>query len=199
MMTSRTNRGRWRLASSLALILAAGAVGMDAQDPEKSIFVSALDESGPGRKISLWGFGLMVRCIRDFTSDAAVLERDAARLFPRSQAGSAPLDAVHDTSEPKKINDAPLRSRAQVWNVTVQTGNARQQDFVLSTLVRNAGGLREFILPDSAIETHMRRYAAALSAQDEVTYRRPPGPAHIVQTGIRRDGVKLVTGILAPQ
>lgn len=292
MMTSRTNRGRFRFGSGLTLVLAMGAFAVGAQDPEKSIFVSALDGSGrpvtdltaedfairedgverrvvrarltteplrialladttsvaeqyvhniraglkafiqdllaasPRSEISLWEFGLTARRIRGFTSDAAALEKDAARLFPRSQAGSALLDAVHDTSEelakspgprrvivvlnsepndeqsrqqPKKINDALIRSRAQLWSVTVQTGTARQQDFLLSTLARNAGGLREFILADSAIETHMRRHAAALTAQYEVTYQRPPGPAKIVQTGVRRDGVKLVTGILAPQ
>jgi VWFA-related protein len=290
MMASPTKRRSLRVGSGLALVLVAVAVA--AQDPEKSIFVSALDASGrpvvdltaedfairedgverrvvrarltaeplrialladttsvadrsvyniraglkafiqdvlaasPRSEISLWEFGLTARRIRDFTSDAAALEKDAARLVPRSQAGSALLDAVHDTSEalakspgprrvivvlnfepndeqsrqqPKKINDALIRSRAQLWSVTVQTGSARQLDFLLTPLARNAGGRREFILSDSAIEPHLRRYAAALTAQYEVTYQRPPGPVQIVQTGVRRDGVTLVAGIVAPQ
>ena len=189
-------------------------------------FVEDLLAASPRSEISLWEFGQNSRRIRPFTSDAAALAKDVARLSSRSQAGSALLDAVHDASQalaksegprrvivvlnsepndeqsrhrPKTINDALIRSRAQLWSVTVQTAMARQHDFLLGTLVRNAGGLREFILTDAAIDTQMRRYAAALTAQYELTFRRPPGPAQIVQTGVRRDGVTLVTGIVAPQ
>jgi VWFA-related protein len=188
-------------------------------------FVQDLLAASPRSEISLWEFGQTSRRIRPFTSDAAALEKDVARLSSRSQAGSALLDAVHDASEafakrqgprrvivvlnsepndeqsrrrPKTINDALIRSRAQLWSLTVQTAMARQHDFLLDPLVRNAGGLREFVLTDAAIDMQMRRYAAALTAQYELTYRRPPGPAQIVQTGVRRDGVKLVTGIVAP-
>ena len=69
----------------------------------------------------------------------------------------------------------------------------------MTSLVRNAGGVRERILTDTAIERYMRLYATALASQHEVTYRRPSGNAKVVQTGIRRDGVKIIAGLFAPQ
>ena len=45
----------------------------------------------------------------------------------------------------------------------------------------------------------MRQYADALSAQYELTYRRPSGRPKIVETGVRREGAKAIAGIFAPQ
>jgi hypothetical protein len=74
-----------------------------------------------------------------------------------------------------------------------------QRDVLLNTLVRNAGGRREYIVAASAIETYLRQYAAALTAQYEVTYKRPAGRLNIVQTGVRREGARAIAGIFAPR
>lgn len=191
-------------------------------------FVQAVMENSADAQISLWEFGQASVRIKDFTSDAAALERHTRRLFPKPRAASVLLEALYDASEalasrpsprraivvlnlepadeqsrqePKKITDSLMRSRAQLWAVSVQRGTLQnaQRDLVLNTLVRSAGGLREFIVAPSAIAGYMRQYAAALTAQYELTYRRPSGRPQVVQTGVRRDGAKVIAGILAPR
>lgn len=191
-------------------------------------FVQDVLAKSPQSQLSLWEFGQAAIRIRDFTSDAAALDKDIGRIFPKPRAPSVLLEALYDTSqalakrpgprraivalnvepvdeqsrqEPKKINEALLKSRAQLWSLSVQKGSLKnpQRDLVLNTLVRNAGGQREFIVAQSAIESYLRRYAAALTSQYALTYTRPSGTANVVQTGARRQGVKIVTGIFAPQ
>jgi len=191
-------------------------------------FIQDVLAKSPESQISLWEFGQASVRIKDFTSDAAALEKEAGRLFPKPQAASVLLEALYDASEalanrpsprraivvlnlepsdeqsrqqPNKITDSLMRSRAQLWAVSVQKGSLRnaQRDLVLSTLVRNAGGRREFIVAQSAIEGYMRQYAAALTAQYELTYTRPSGRPQVVQTGVRRNGLQVIAGIFAPQ
>ncbi len=45
----------------------------------------------------------------------------------------------------------------------------------------------------------MRQYAAALTSQYEITYRRPSRSAKVVQTGVRREGARVIAGLAAPQ
>ncbi len=176
----------------------------------------------------MWEFGVAAQSVRDFTSDATTLEKSVGKVSARSDAGSVLLEAIYLASEalarrpsprraivvfnvepsvelterqPQGINESLRQSRAQLWTVSLQRGIVESggRDALLTSLVRNAGGVRERILTDTAIERYMRLYATALASQHEVTYRRPSGSAKVVQTGIRRDGVKIIAGLFAPQ
>ena len=191
-------------------------------------FVRELLAANPKHEIGLWEFGVAAQRVRDFTSDAATLEKSVGQIYGRSDAGAVLLEGIYLASEalakrptprraivvfnvepsvemterqPQQINESLMKSRAQVWTVSLQRGVVESggRDALLTSLVRNAGGVRERILADTAIERYMRLYASALASQYEVTYRRPSGAAKVVQTGIRRDGVKIIAGLFAPQ
>lgn len=191
-------------------------------------FVQDVLAKRPGSELALWEFGQASIRIQDFTSDAGTLDKVVGRVFPKQKAPSVLLEALYDASrelskrkglhraivalnlepgdeqssqEPKKVNDALMQSRAQLWSLSVQKGSLKnpQRDLVLNQLVRNAGGQREYVLTQQAIEPYLRRYAAALTSQYEVTYRRPSGGARLVQTGTTRQGVKIIAGIFPPQ
>ena len=182
----------------------------------------------PNNEIAVWEFGVAAQRVRDFTSDVAQLEKNLGRIYARSDAGSVLLETVYFASEalakrpsprraivvfnvepsvelterqPQQINESLMKSRAQLWAVSLQRGAVEggNRDSLLNSLVRNAGGIRERILTDTAIEQYLHLYATALNAQYEVTYRRPSGNAKMVQTGIRREGVKVIAGLFAPQ
>ena len=179
-------------------------------------------------QLSLWEYGQAAVRIENFTSDADKLGRTAARLFPKPRSASVLLEALFDASqslagrpsprraivvvnieqgdeqsrrEPPQVNESLIFSRSQLWLVSVQKGQlaAEKRDLALNALVRNAGGRREFIVAASAIEGYMRQYAAALTSQYEITYRRPSRSAKIVQTGVRREGARVIAGLAAPQ
>ena len=191
-------------------------------------FTRDLLKVNPQAEIGVWEFGVACQRVRDFTSDAATLEKELARVFPRSDAGSVLLECIHVAGEalakrpserraivvfhvepgvelterqPQQINQSLLKSRAQLWTLSLQRGQIESggREGLLDSLARNAGGVRERILVETAIERYMRQYAAALSGQYEVTYRRPTGSAQIIQTGLRVEGLKVVTGRVAPQ
>lgn len=102
----------------------------------------------------------------------------------------------------RRINESLIKSHTQLWAVSLQKGalkNARR-DVVLNTLVRNAGGTREYIVAQSAVPMQLARIADALTSQYEITYQRPGGEAKIVQVGhLTGRDLKLVTGIFAPK
>lgn len=191
-------------------------------------FVKDVLAKSPESQISLWEFGQASIRIKDFTNDAAALDKEVGRVFPKPRAPSVLMEAIFDTAdalskrptprraivslniepgdeqssqEPKKVNEALMKSRAQLWALSVQKGTLKnaQRDVVLNTFVRNAGGQREYIVAQSAIESYMKRYAEALTSQYEVVYKRPSGGARLVQTGARRQGVKVITGLVPPQ
>ena len=191
-------------------------------------FVRDVLTRNPNNEIAVWEFGVAAQRVRDFTSDAATLEKSVGQIYARSDAGSVLLETIYLASEalarrpsprraivvfnvepsvelterqPQGINKSLMKSRAQLWTVSLQRGLVESggRDALLTSLVRNAGGVRERILADNAIERYMRLYATALNAQYEVTYRRPSGTAKVVQTGIRRDGLKVIAGLFAPQ
>lgn len=191
-------------------------------------FVRDVLTRNPNNEIAVWEFGVAAQRVRDFTSDAATLEKSVGQIYARSDAGSVLLETIYLASEalarrpsprraivvfnvepsvelterqPQGINESLMKSRAQLWTVSLQRGLVESggRDALLTSLVRNAGGVRERILADNAIERYMRLYATALNAQYEVTYRRPSGTAKVVQTGIRRDGLKVIAGLFAPQ
>lgn len=191
-------------------------------------FVEELMMRSPQSQVALWEFGQAALRIKDFTNDAAAMQKEVAKIFPKPKAPSVLLEALYATSEalskvksprraivalnlepgdeqsaqePKKVNESLMKSRAQLWSLSVQKGTLKnaQRDVVLNTLVRNAGGRREYIVTQQAIESYLRQYAAALAAQYELTYARPAGKPRVVQTGARRPGVKVIAGIVAPQ
>jgi VWFA-related protein len=191
-------------------------------------FVRDVLTRNPNNEIAVWEFGVAAQRVRDFTSDAATLEKSVGQIYARSDAGSVLLETIYLASEalarrpsprraivvfnvepsvelterqPQGINESLMKSRAQLWTVSLQRGLVESggRDALLTSLVRNAGGVRERILADNAIERYMRLYATALASQYEVTYRRPSGSAKVVQTGIRRDGAKIIAGLFAPQ
>ncbi len=190
-------------------------------------FVTSVLSRSPESALSLWEFGQAAVRIQDFTSDSAKLTHQTGRIFPKLNASSVLLEALIDASnalekrgprrvivalnlepseevsrqEPKKINDALMKSHTQLWAVSLQKGTLKnsRRDVVLNQLVRNAGGTREFIVAQSAITMQLERIADALLAQYEITYERPADKASIVQVGTYRQNVKLVTGIFAPK
>lgn len=190
-------------------------------------FVEQLAGKAPNAEISLWEFGQAAIRIKDFTSDAAGLNRDIGRLFPKPNSSSVLLEALHAASEaigkrpcprkaivvlnlepseevsaqqPKQVLQSMLKSRAQLWVLAVQRGNLKnpERDIVFTQLVRNGGGMREYIVTPSGIEGHLRKWATALGSQYEIVYKRPSGKPQVVQTGLRGNG-RLITGIIAPQ
>ena len=192
-------------------------------------FAKLVLTKSPQSKLSLWEFGQAAVRIQDFTSDLSKITEQTGRIFPKPNASSVLLEAVNDASnelaktpsprraivilnlepseelsrqEPKKINEALERSHTQLWAVSLQKGTFKnpERDIVLNTLVRNAGGTREYIVAQTAVPMHLARIANALTSQYEITYERPEGGAKIVQVGQRTGkNLKLVTGIFAPK
>ena len=192
-------------------------------------FATQVLTKSPTSQLALWEFGQAAVRVQDFTSDLPKLTDRIARIFPKLNASSVLLEALNDASDqlakkpsprraivvlnlepseeqsseqPQKINESLMRSHAQLWAVSLQKGNLKNasRDVVLNTLVRNAGGTREYIVVESAAPSHLARVADALTSQYEITYERPSGNAKIVQVGQRtgRD-LKIVTGIFAPR
>lgn len=192
-------------------------------------FATQVLAKSPASKLALWEFGQAAVRIQDFTNDLAKLTEQTRRIFPKPNASSVLLEAVNDASnelantpsprraivilnlepseelsrqEPKKLDDALKRSHTQIWAVSLQKGTLKnpQRDIVLNTLVRNAGGTREYIVAGTAVPMQLARIADALTSQYEITYERPDGAAKIVQVGQRTGrNLKLVTGIYAPK
>ena len=194
-----------------------------------SAFAQDVLAAHPKNEIGIWEFGVAAQRVRDFGADGAAVAKDLNRVYARSDGGAVLLEAVFLASEalarrpntrraivvfnvepsvelterrPQQINESLMKSRAQLWAASLQRGLVESgdgRDALFSTLIRNAGGVRERILTEDAIGRYLRLYASALTAQYEVTYRRPSGSAKIVQTGIRRDGVKVIAGLFAPE
>ena len=194
-----------------------------------SAFAKEVLGKSPESQLSLWEFGQAAVRVENFTNDLTTLTDKINRLFPRLNASSVLLEALNDASndlagkpsprravvllniepseeqsqeQPQKINESLMRSRAQLWAVSLQKGtlkNARR-DVVLNQLVRNAGGTREYIVAESAAPMQLARIADALTSQYEITYERPGDSAKIVQVGQRTGkDLKLVAGIFAPK
>ena len=194
-----------------------------------SAFAQDVLAAHPKNEIGIWEFGVAAQRVRDFGADGAAVAKDLNRVYARSDGGAVLLEAVFLASEalarrpntrraivvfnvepsvelterrPQQINESLMKSRAQLWAASLQRGLVESgdgRDALFSTLIRNAGGVRERILTEDAIGRYLRLYASALTAQYEVTYRRPSGSAKVVQTGIRRDGVKVIAGLFAPE
>jgi hypothetical protein len=194
-----------------------------------SVFARGVLGKSPESQLSLWEFGQAAVRVENFTNDLTKLTDKINRLFPRLNASSVLSEALTDASndlarkpsprraivvlniepsteqsqeQPQKINESLMRSHTQLWAVSLQNGTLKnaQRDVVLNTLVRNAGGTREYIVAESAAPVQLARIADALTSQYEITYERPADSAKIVQVGQRTGkDLKLVTGIFAPK
>ena len=192
-------------------------------------FMEVLQKESAGSEVGLWEFGQAAIRIKDFTTDYESLQKEAARVYPKQRAASVLLEAIGETTkelgkrktprraivivnvEPSKevsaqgiaqsVLNSLIASRSQVWAVSVQKGALENasRDIVLNRFVQVGGGRREVVFTDNAVEVLLRDYASSIANQYEVTYVRPSGKAQIVQVGARRDGVKVIAGIVAPQ
>lgn len=192
-------------------------------------FVKTVLSRSPESQLALWEFGQAAIRIENFTSDVAKLTEETRRIFPKPNASSVLLEAIHDASnqlagkpsprraivalnlepseevsrqEPKKVNDSLMKSHTQLWSVSLQKGTLKnaQRDVAMNQLVRNAGGTREFIVAQSAVTMQLERIANALTSQYEIVYERPADSAKIVLVGQRTGrNLKLITGIFAPK
>lgn len=192
-------------------------------------FLEVLQKESPGSEVGIWEFGQAAIRIKDFSTDYESLQKEAARVYPKQRAASVLLEALGETTEAlarrktprraivivnvepskevsaqgiaQKVLNSLIASRSQVWAVSVQKGSLENpsRDLVLNRFVQVGGGRREVVFTDNAVEVLLRDYAASLAHQYEVTYVRPSGKAQIVQVGARRDGVKVLAGIAAPQ
>ena len=192
-------------------------------------FVRQVHAASPDAQISLMEFGQAAITVVPFTTSDADLEKGFNRLVAKPQAASVLREAIVDASdalakrpstrraivtvniepsneqsreEPKKIQEALRKSVSQLWSVSFQKGTLTNpsRDNVLNTLTKNTGGVREFILSESAIEAVLRKYADVLASQYEITYKRPENTkAQVVQVGLLRQGIKLHASGFAPQ
>jgi hypothetical protein len=191
-------------------------------------FVRQIAAASPESQMSIMEFGQAAVTITNFTPKLPDLEKGINRLFPKPDAASVLLEAIIEAAkqlgkrqsprraivvlniepseeqsveQPKKIIDELRKSGAQLWAVSLQKGPLRNpmRDVVLDALTQNTGGKREFIVGQSAAEDILKGYADALTSQYEITYKRPAGPAQIVQVGVARPGLKLHATVWAPQ
>jgi len=191
-------------------------------------FVRQVQTVNPDAQISLMEFGQAAVTVVPFTTSAVDLEKGVNTLVGKPRTASVLLEAINAASnnlgkrpsprraivalnvepsdeqsreDPKRIVESLRKSIAQFWCVSIQRGALRnpQRDVVLNVLTKNTGGDRQFIVAQSAIETHLRNFADALTTQYEATYKRPSGKATAVQIGVTRQGVKLHASGFAPQ
>ena len=193
-------------------------------------FVKQVHAVNPDANIALMEFGQAAITMTPFTADPVQLEKGINKLAGKP-GGSVLLEALVEASndlakkagarraivalnmepsdeqsreDPKKIADALKKSGAQLWSISLQKGALRNpaRDIVLGPLTKATGGNREFIVGQSAIESLLKSYADALTAQYAVTYKRPESSkaAQIVQIGLTRGGsLKLHASAFAPQ
>jgi hypothetical protein len=191
-------------------------------------FVRQVHAVSPEAQISLMEFGQAAVTVVPFTTSDADLEKGVNRLAAKPRSASVLLEAIHAASnnlakrpsprraivtlniepsdeqsreDPKRIVESLRTSSAQLWCVSIQKGALKnpQRDVVLNVLTKNTGGDRQFIVGRSAIETHLRNFADALTSQYEATYKRPGRNAQAVQIGVTRPGVRLHASGFAPQ
>ena len=191
-------------------------------------FVHQVHAVSPNAQISLMEFGQAAVTVVPFTTSDADLEKGINRLSGKPRSASVLLEAINAASnnlakrpspsraivslniepgdeqsreEPKRIVESLRKSLAQLWCVSIQKGALKnpQRDVVLNVLTKNTGGDRQFIVGRSAIETHLKNFADALTSQYEATYKRPGTKAQAVQIGVTRPGVRLHASGFAPQ
>ena len=184
-------------------------------------FVQQVKQGDPSAEIGLMEFGQAAVPIVEITGDAAALEKGIRTVFPKPRSASVLLEGIIAAStslmpkstrrraivtfnvepsdeqsrqSPQRMMQALALSGAQVWSLSLQSGNRNNanRDIVLNDVAKRSGGRRDIIVAASAIEMYLRRYATALLAQHEMTYRvvnrKQP---QVVQTGTTRPGTKV--------
>ena len=191
-------------------------------------FVRQVHSVSPDAQISLMEFGQAAVTVVPFTTSDADLEKGVNRLSGKPRSASVLLEAINAASnnlakrpsprraivslniepgdeqsreDPKRIVESLRKSLAQLWCVSIQKGALKnpQRDVVLNAFTKNTGGDRQFIVGQSAIATHLKSFADALTSQYEATYKRPGTKAQAVQIGVTRTGVRLHASGFAPQ
>lgn len=193
-------------------------------------FVQQVHAVSPDAQISLMEFGQAAVTITPFTNDTAALQKGIDKLVARPDADSVLLEALvaaNDTlakrpsprravvivnmepstersrEDPRRVQEALRNSVAQVWAVSLQKGALRNptRDVVLGTLTKNTGGRREFLVASAAAESVLKGYADTLTAQYELTYKRPESAKRplAVQVGVLRQGLRLHASGFAPK
>lgn len=191
-------------------------------------FVRQVHSVAPDAQISLMEFGQAAVTVVPFTTKDIDLENGINTLAGKPRAASVLLEAIQAASnnlakrpsqrraivalniepsdeqsreDPKRIVESLRKSLAQLWCVSIQRGPLKnaKRDVVLNVFAKNTGGAREFIVGQSAIETHLKTFADALTSQYEATYKRPAAKALAVQIGVTRPGVRLHASGFAPQ
>jgi VWFA-related protein len=192
-----------------------------------SAFVRQVRAASPDAPITLMEFGQASITVVPFTTNTDDLDKGITKLVGKPNAKSVLLEAIIEASgqlakrpsprraivvlnmepsdeqsreEPKKINDALRKSGAQLWAVSLQKGTMKNptRDIVLNALTKNTGGSREFIVGQSALGAVLTSYAGALTAQYELTYKRPNKSAQVVQVATTRQGLTLHASGFAP-
>lgn len=195
-----------------------------------SAFVKTMAMESPESQMELMEFGQAAVTITRMTSNVSELEKGIARLFPKNNMPAVLMEAISEAAKTLEKAKTPRRamvalnvlptdeqsrqqpnqmlaqvrkSNASVWAVSYNSGTVAQdpRGVVLDQLAKNTGGLRETIASQSALELYMTNIAKALSAQYEITFRRPAGSKQpeLIQFGLSRQGLRLHASIYAPQ
>lgn len=192
-------------------------------------FVRQLKLGDPSAEIGVMEFGQAATPIVGITGKLEDLEKGIGRIFPKPQAASVLLEGIIAASSslsarasrrraivsfnvepsdeqsrqsPKQMLQSLALSGAQVWSLSLQTGNRNNanRDIVLNEVTKVTGGRRDVIVTSSAIDMYLRRYANALLVQYEMTYRvsgrKQP---QVVQTGTTRPGTRVHASSFPPQ
>jgi VWFA-related protein len=193
-------------------------------------FVRQVHAVSPEAQISLMEFGQAAVTITPFTNSTAALEEGISKLVSRPDADSVLLEALiaandslakrpsprravvilnmepsteRSREDPKRVQEALRNSVAQLWAVSLQKGALRNatRDIVLGALTKNTGGRREFLVASAAAQSVLKGYADTLTAQYELTYKRPESAKRplAVQVGVLRQGLRLHASGFAPK
>jgi hypothetical protein len=192
-------------------------------------FVHDVLAASPESQLSLMEFGQAAITITNFTSKGTDLEKGINRLIPKPDAESVLLEAIVEASknfgkkagprraivavniepgneatrmQPDKIQEELRKGGASLWTLSLQLANQLNpgRDAVLKVLTQNSGGTRQFIAAPTGLEPWLKSYAAALTSQYAVTYKRPAGPApQSMMWSVARQGVKVLASVWPPQ
>jgi hypothetical protein len=191
-------------------------------------FVQHVKQADPAAEVGLMEFGQAAVPVVPITADAEALEKGIRTLFPKPRSASVLLEGIITASTslmpkstqrraivsfnvepsdeqsrqaPANMMKALALSGAQVWSLSLQTGNRNNanRDIVLNEVTKRSGGRRDIVVTSSAIEQYLRRYANALLTQYELTYRvANPKQPQLVQTGTTRPGTKVHASTFPP-
>ncbi len=165
-------------------------------------FITAMtDANGPRNQMALVTLGERPTIVSDYTTDGAVLVKNAQRIFAQSGSGTYLLDGLIEiskgikkhnwprpvivavTSEGPELSDrqfeqvlTPLAESGAAFHLIVvgRVSNAdHDRSVVLDQGTRSSGGRYDTILLSNALTGKLREVARDLKSQYRVTYARP--------------------------